>query len=284
MLWLPQGALGLLPITIASDQAGKTALIDSYTVSSAPSLAAAAAGLRRASLPASPASLTAVINPTGDLSFTEPEGAVAVSYFDKSRRALLGANDASRELVIASLGKSSHWHFATHGVFSWTDTAQSALLLADGERLTVRDLVDRSDLGHPRLVILSACETGVFDFQRTPDEFIGLPATFLQAGSAGVIGSLWPVDDTSTALIMMKFYDFYLAKNLEPALALRRAQLWLREASRPQIEAFLTEMVQSARLSSPQASMLRKSLTSGTADEKPYAHPFYWAAFQFYGS
>jgi len=284
MLWLPQGALGLLPITIAIDQAGKTALIDSYTVSSAPSLAAAAAGLRRAGLPASPPSLTAIINPTGDLSFTEPEGAVAVSYFEKSRRALLGANDASRELVIASLGKSSHWHFATHGVFSWTDTAQSALLLADGERLTVRDLVDRSDLGHPRLVILSACETGVFDFQRTPDEFIGLPATFLQAGSAGVIGSLWPVDDTSTALIMMKFYDFYLAKNLEPALAVRRAQLWLREATRPQIDAFLTEMVQSARLSSPQASMLRKSLTSGTADEKPYAHPFYWAAFQFYGS
>jgi CHAT domain-containing protein/tetratricopeptide (TPR) repeat protein len=284
MLWLPQGALGLLPIAIAGDHAAKTALIDGYTVSSAPSLAAAAAALRRASLPASPASLTAVINPTGDLSFTEPEGAVAISYFDTSQRALLGANDARREVVIASLGKSSHWHFATHGVFSWTDTAQSALLLADGERLTVRDLVDRSDLGHPRLVILSACETGVFDFQRTPDEFIGLPATFLQAGSAGVIGSLWPVDDTSTALIMMKFYDFYLAKNLEPALALRRAQLWLREATRPQIDAFLTELVQSARLSLSQESLLRKSLTGGTANEKPYAHPYYWAAFQFYGS
>ena len=284
ILWLPQGALGLLPITVAADQAAKTALIDSYTVSTAPSLGAAAAALRRATLPAVPASLTAVINPTGDLNFTEPEGAVAVSYFDKSRRTLLGADGARREAVIAALGKSSHWHFATHGVFSWTDNAQSALLLADGERLTVRDLLDRSDLGHPRLVILSACETGVFDFQRAPDEFIGLPATFLQVGSAGVIGTLWPVDETSTALIMMKFYDFYFAKNLEPALALRRAQLWLREAARPALDAFLSELVRSGRLSSPQETMLRKPLTGGNANEKPYAHPYYWAAFQFYGS
>jgi len=147
----------------------------------------------------------------------ECSAALALVYFDKSRRALLGTKEARREAVIASLAKSSHWHFATHGTFSWTNTAQSALLLADGDRLTVRDLLDCSDLGHPRLVILSGCETGVFDFQRTPDEFIGLPATFLQAGAAGVIGTLWPVDDTSTALIMMKFYNLHFANNMEPS-------------------------------------------------------------------
>ena len=284
ILWLPQGALGLLPITIASEPAGKVAVIDSYTVSTAPSLAAAAAALRRATSAAARPSMTAVINPTGDLNFTEPEGAVAVSYFDKSRRTLLGANEARREAVVASLAKSSHWHFATHGTFSWTNTAQSALLLADGDRLTVRDLLDRSDLGHPRLVILSACETGVFDFQRTPDEFIGLPATFLQAGAAGVIGTLWPVDDTSTALIMMKFYNLHFANSMEPALALRRAQLWLRDAVRPEIDAFLSEMARSGRLPAPHEALLRKSLTSGAGNERPYAHPYHWAAFQFYGS
>jgi CHAT domain-containing protein len=148
----------------------------------------------------------------------------------------------------------------------------------------VRDLLDRADLGHPRLVVLSACETGVFDFQRTPDEFIGLPATFLQAGSAGVIGTLWPVDDTSTALIMMKFYELHFAKNVEPAAALRGAQLWLRGATVPEIQAFLAEMVRAGRLSSEQGDMLRKSLLSGKANAPPYAHPYYWAAFQFYGA
>ena len=214
----------------------------------------------------------------------ECSAALALVYFDKSRRALLGTKEARREAVIASLAKSSHWHFATHGTFSWTNTAQSALLLADGDRLTVRDLLDCSDLGHPRLVILSGCETGVFDFQRTPDEFIGLPATFLQAGAAGVIGTLWPVDDTSTALIMMKFYNLHFANNMEPTLALRRAQLWLRDAVRPEIDAFLSEMARSGRLPAPHEALLRKSLTSGAGNERPYAHPYHWAAFQFYGS
>src|SRR5262245_29516847 len=284
ILWLPQGALGLLPMAIASDPRTGRAILDRFIISNAPSLAAATVALQRSSAPASRPALTAVINPTGDLGFTEPEGAVAISYFEAPRRTLLGAKDARLETVLASLARSSHWHFATHGTFSWINTEQSALLLADGDQLTVRDLLDRADLGHPRLVVLSACETGVFDFQRTPDEFIGLPATFLQAGSAGVIGTLWPVDDTSTALIMMKFYEFYFAKAIEPASALRGAQLWLRDAAVPEIDAFLTQMVRAGRLSAEQGAMLRKSLLSGKANEPPYAHPYYWAAFQFYGA
>jgi tetratricopeptide (TPR) repeat protein len=284
VLWLPQGALGLLPMAIAYDLGTGRAILDRFIISNAPSLAAATVALRRTSAPASRPALTAVINPTGDLSFTEPEGAVAISYFEGSRRTLLGAKEARLEAVLASLAKSSHWHFATHGTFSWINTEQSALLLADGDQLTVRDLLDRADLGHPRLVVLSACETGVFDFQRTPDEFIGLPATFLQAGSAGVIGTLWPVDDTSTALIMMKFYELYFAKTIEPASALRGAQLWLRDAAVPEIDAFLLEMLRAGRVSAEQRAMLRKSLISGKANEPPYAHPYYWAAFQFYGA
>jgi CHAT domain-containing protein len=131
---------------------------------------------------------------------------------------------------------------------------------------------------------LSACETGVFDFQRAPDEFIGLPAAFLQAGAAGVIGTLWPVDDISTALIMLKFYELYLGKNIQPALALRRAQIWLRDADALEIDAFLVEMLRSGRLSSDQDLLLRKSLRGDTGGDKPYAHPYFWAAFQFYGA
>jgi tetratricopeptide (TPR) repeat protein len=284
MLWLPQGALGLLPMALASDPASKATVIDTYTISTAPSLTAAATSLRRSTASATPPAVTAIINPTGDLKFAELEATVAVSYFDKSRRTLLGAKDARLQPVLASLAKSSHWHFATHGTFSWAKTTESALLLADGDRLTVRDLIDRADLGHPRLVVLSACETGVFDFQRAPDEFIGLPAAFLQAGAAGVIGTLWPVDDISTALIMLKFYELYLSKNIQPALALRRAQIWLRDADAREIDAFLVEMLRSGRLSSDQDLLLRKSVRGDTGGDKPYAHPYYWAAFQFYGS
>jgi CHAT domain-containing protein len=109
-------------------------------------------------------------------------------------------------------------------------------------------------------------------------------ASAFQAGAAGVIGTLWPVDDISTALIMMKFYEPYVSKNTQPALALRRAQLWLRDADRRDIDAFLAEMLRLGRLSGEQDLMLRKSLRGASAGKKPYAHPYYWAAFQFYGS
>ena len=78
---------------------------------------------------------------------------------------------------------------ATHGTFSWASPRQSALALGGGERLTIGHLLDNGGANQSRLVVLSACETGVFDFQRAPDEFVGLPLAFLQAGAAGVIGS-----------------------------------------------------------------------------------------------
>jgi CHAT domain-containing protein len=284
VLWLPQGALGLLPVAIASGGTAGDALIDDYTFSTAPSLAAAETSLRRAKAPPGRPTLTAVVNPTGDLAFTEPEGAVAASHFEAARRSLFGAEDARSVRVLAALAKSNHWHFATHGTFSWMNAADSALMLAADDRLTIRTILDRSDLGHPRLVILSACETGVFDFRRTPDEFIGLPVAFLQAGASGVIGSLWPVDDVSTALIMMKFYELYLAKGAPPATALRHAQLWLRDATRDEIVAFLADMQRSGRLLPQHEAQLTASLGGGSGDAKPFNHPFYWAAFQFYGS
>jgi CHAT domain-containing protein len=93
-------------------------------------------------------------------------------------------------------------------------------------------------LGRPRLVALSACETGLYDTRNNPEEFVGLPATFLQLGAAGVVATLWQVDDLATALLMAKFYDLHLAEKLAPPTALKQAQAWLREATRNELIAF----------------------------------------------
>ena len=70
------------------------------------------------------------------------------------------------------------------------------------QRLSVGRLLEIGDLRHPRLVVLSACETGLSEIVRNPDEFIGLPGTFLALGASGVIGTLWPVSDEATSLLM----------------------------------------------------------------------------------
>ena len=74
------------------------------------------------------------------------------------------------------------------------------------ERLTLADVVARSDLGASRLAILSACETGLTDIRRAPDEYLGLPAGFLRAGAPAVVSTLWAVNDFSTMLLMERFY------------------------------------------------------------------------------
>jgi CHAT domain-containing protein len=59
------------------------------------------------------------------------------------------------------------------------------------------------------------------------DELVGLARGFFQAGAASVVVSLWAVNDASTARLMQHFYT-YLEAKLNPAAAMRQAQLDLR--------------------------------------------------------
>jgi CHAT domain-containing protein len=43
-----------------------------------------------------------------------------------------------------------------------------------------------------------------------------------------VVGSLWPVQDRTTAKLMSRFYKAMWQGGLPPAAALREAQRWLR--------------------------------------------------------
>src|SRR5205814_10090103 len=108
---------------------------------------------------------------------------------------------------------------------------ESRRRLADGD-LTLRELLsgEIAGLDGLRLAVLSACQTAIRDFNRLPDAAIGLPAGLLQAGVAGVVATLWPVDDRSTAMVMVKFYENYV-KSGQLAESLREAQRWLRDAT-----------------------------------------------------
>ena len=78
-----------------------------------------------------------------------------------------------------------------------------------------------------RLVVLSACETGVGKLLGG-DEVSGLTRTILSAGASTVISSLWRVSDDSTALLMQEFYKRLHAR-AKPADAMRAAALEVRK-------------------------------------------------------
>jgi CHAT domain-containing protein len=256
-----------------------------------------------------PATLAAVVNPTGDLPATEQEGKVVASHFAAGARTVLEGSAATSEAVLAALKGRSYWHFASHGTFVWADPRQSGLVMHGRGRLSVGRLLETEGLGRPRLVVLSACETGLYDISRNPDEFIGLPGTFTALGAAGVLGTLWPVADTATALLLAKFYDLHLTTRLAPPAALRQAQLWLRQATSAGLVAYASGAARQGRLDARQVAAITEELSieglrrarsrppvewagpeapaqgskqvpPGASDlARPYAHPFYWAGF-----
>jgi len=115
-------------------------------------------------------------------------------------------------------------HLATHGELSEDDPLSSAMLLVPGGgedgRLEVREVLGL-DL-HARLVVLSACETGLGKLSRG-DELVGLQRAFLYAGTPAVVTTLWKVDDRASYELVRALYD--RLDKVGPVEALHQAQI-----------------------------------------------------------
>ena len=278
---MPQGYLGLLPLHAAwRDVNGeRRAFIDDYTVTYAPSaysLKISKGRLQDASR--QKPSLLAVINPTEDLRYTPVEGMAVESLFDPADRETLSGNEAIKETVVEKVPGWTYLHFSCHGLYNWHDVMNSGLVLANHDILTLSDIISGLNLDTARLVTLSACETGMSDIQQSPDEFIGLPTGFLQAGATGVVSTLWAVSDAATSLLIKHFYWEHLNEGLPPDQAMRSAQLWLRDATRQELGETYKSIT---RMSHNEA--YRELVMDGDPGDKPYANPYYWAAFTFTG-
>lgn len=309
LVWLPSGWLGILPLGLAQDPATKRRLAGDYEIVYAPSLEALTHDqVAKAAIP----TLAAVVNPTGDLPGTEKEGAFVASHFASGARTVLERDEATPDAVISSLKGKTHWHFASHGTFSWQDARASALVMHGPAMLSVGRLQEAGGLGHPRLVVLSACETGLADITTSPDEFIGLPGAFIALGAAGVISTLWPVSDAATALLIAKVYELHMGAHLPPATALHRAQAWLREATSDDLNTYARSAAADGRLQSRHLAEIEEALSpdgpkrsqGGAPVEwatrndptsratgsiqprtiaRPYAHPYFWGGFIYTG-
>jgi CHAT domain-containing protein len=225
--------------------------------------------------------VVAAVNPTRDLPFSDAEADHLGDILPLEDLAVLRGSDATKAAVQALVGSATHLHFACHGQHDPIDIMQSGLVLSDGVLTLNSILGDALDLTCVRLVMLSACDTGLNELKGSPDEFIGLPAAFLEGGACGVLSTLWPVADRATSLLVLRFYRAHLIEGMAPAQALRSAQLWLKSATVSELAEFYLSQ-EGADTLERQEAFLELTL-GGDANERPYQAPCYWGAFQYTG-
>jgi CHAT domain-containing protein len=143
---------------------------------------------------------------------------------------ILEDTEATLAAVLEHLPSATCFHASTHGWHDSLQPTQSGLHLADAPLLL--DALHNTKLDAALLVFLSACESGLAEVRRLPQEFIGLSSGFVQAGAVSVVGSLWPIRDDAAFLLAGRFYDLHLdergLERMPPVQALRKAQDWLR--------------------------------------------------------
>ena len=116
----------------------------------------------------------------------------------------LRGNDAHVEDVASELTKAAVAHFCCHGTMDRRFFYSGILLLAYPEILMYRHLRDMAEVP-ARLVALSACRSGSAALK--VDSVLSLPALFLSAGVAAVLGTLWHADEMATLLLRARFYS-----------------------------------------------------------------------------
>jgi hypothetical protein len=278
---IPVGAVACLPwhaAALPEDRRapGRSHVLDLAPLRFAPSALSLVEAERIALLPGS-LRLLAVEPQSTDappLAFSSTEVQLVRSLFPESH--LLSGSRATVDAVIEQLPHHEVFHFAGHGTADLTQPLTSGLLLAQGEWLTLERLLTLRSHG-ARLAVLSACETGVIG-TALPDELMSLPVGMMIAGTAGVVASLWAVDDLSTALLMVRFYWLWRARGLAPASSLREAQRWLRNATNAEITDFCGETL-GARGTAASRDIMRRP-----PGKESYSHPYYWAPFILVGT
>lgn len=240
---IPDKSLHLLPFNALFSSSTQRFLVEDFTLTYAPSanlfIHDTEAAVEKEHVRAE--RLLAVGNPRfdretypdlADLPSAAREATEIDALYDSC--SLLTGPAATKTAVQVEMGRADVLHFATHYLADSTSPMLSKLLLADDPgRHEPKPSADgalqvyefyRLKPTRARLVVLSACQTGVEGYSRS-EGAVGLSRPFKAVGVPLVIASLWPVDSQVTADLMVNFHRLRKRAGLPSAEALRTAQV-----------------------------------------------------------
>lgn len=251
LLIVPDKILNFLPFAALTSPSTSHYLIEDYALGAAASgtlfvnLSAAA---ERKGGPREEA-LLSVGNPSFDhelfsrlrdlpASFAEARAVAGLYHKNK----LLLREQATESATRAELEKVQVAHFAMHFVLNEQSETLSGFPLAPESSQRDRETSNRAradrydgflqsyeisslNLNRLRLVVLSACQTGI-EREYRGEGAVGAARPFFVAGVPTVVASLWPVDSDASAELMVRFHE-HRRDGLRVTQALQQAQLEL---------------------------------------------------------
>jgi CHAT domain-containing protein/tetratricopeptide (TPR) repeat protein len=270
LIFVPTSGLQFLPIA--------SGVIDRFPFRAAPSASILSLLSARAAVPEATESRTpliAAVRHYKDL----PELPNAAAEAAAIAKVLSADPILDEHVTVDGIGnatcQASYIHLACHGA-QWAEdpnygrTWEPPIVLhfAGGSGVSFKDILVKWDLSSSKVITTSACDTALVEFGRPWDEFEGLSNIFLQAGARTIVGSLWSVDDESTALFMVRFYETLLQFDGRSSEALRKTQTWLRDSTHASLTREYSDIYK---------SYADDKTVSG--DFRPFEHPYFWAPF-----
>ncbi len=247
---------------------------------------------------------------TNDLPCASFEGEqIAKLHQIPNHRRLRGTSQATRDNYRQLAEKVQVLHSCHHAESCLDHPLDSKLKLGDGSITLGQLMTPNWRLPNLSDVFLSCCETGL-GLPEITDDILTLSTGFLCAGARSVVSTLWAVGDLATALFSIFYYQHRQQGKSRPE-ALQQAQIKLRELKKDELlnREDIQELYRQAVVGRKEARRKRnqyqpdsvdylewdreyRKYARGTIeidkiktspDEKPFSHPFYWAAFTCQG-
>ncbi|MEH2128252.1 CHAT domain-containing protein [Nostoc sp.] len=218
------------------------------------------------------------------LKFAKLESEIVSQMFNNNQR-IQGA-EATKNTVENALSDSYNiLHFTGYVTNNLAEPKKSELVLAGEERLTL-DEICQQNLDSYNLITLSAYENLSTNSYTISSEYVSLVSGFVTQGIPHIVSTLWSVESSASALVMIEFYR-RLQPNKSAITALAEATRWLKELTAGELTKWYEDILnnlhpEEVRIQTYLATQLYRN-SKMASDKILYNHPYYWAAFTIMG-
>lgn len=218
------------------------------------------------------------------LKFAKLESEIVSQMFNNIQR-IQGA-EATKSIVENALSDNYNiLHFTGHVTNNLAEPKKSELALAGEDKLTL-DEICQQNLDSYNLITLSACENLSTNNYTISSEYLSLVSGFVTQGVPHVVSTLWSVESSASALVMIEFYR-RLQPNKSAIAALAEATQWLKELTAGELTKWYEDILnnlhpEEVRIQTYLATQLYRN-SKMASDKILYNHPYYWAAFTITG-